>query len=118
MMVKLNCDELQNELEQMAAESVQPLNISSACKLALRALAMDGVNRMELEERLTDEDVSIARANLKRFIREMKIESVFLGHAGRLDYDSFLAAHRQFEKHAVLAPFTLWPFWPNQYCHK
>ena len=73
---------------------------------------------MELEERLADEDVSIARANLKRFIHQMKIESVFVGHAGRIDRDSFLAAHRQFEKRALLAPFTLWPFWPNQYCHK
>jgi hypothetical protein len=69
---------------------------------------------MEFEGRTADEDVALACANLKHFIHEMKVESVLLGHAERLTYNSFRAAHGQIDNQAILISFTLWPFWPSE----
>ncbi len=113
----INCasTKLQIKLGKIVSESVQPLTVELRCHLALRALITEGANRMELEGRTADEDVALACANLKHFIHEMKVESVFLGHAERLTYDSFRAAHRQIDNHAILTSFTLSPFWPSEY---
>jgi hypothetical protein len=103
------------KLTKIVAESMQPLTASAQCRLALRALTTEAVNRMVLEQRVADDDVALACANLKRFVHEMKIESVFLGHAEQLNYDSFCAARERMERHAVITSFTLWPFWPSEY---
>jgi hypothetical protein len=116
-MIALNLasNTLQNKLSKIVTESVKPLTVNAQCRLALRALITDASNRMALEERVADEDVALASANLKRFIHEMKVESVFLGHAEELKYDSFRAARDRMERHAVITPFTLWPFWPSAF---
>jgi hypothetical protein len=106
---------LQNKLSKIVTENVSPLSVNAQCRLALRALITDASNRMTLEERVTDEDVTLASTNLKRFIHEMKVESVFLGHAEELKYDSFRAARERMERHAVVTSFTLWPFWPSTF---
>jgi hypothetical protein len=108
--------QLQSQLEQSAEEAVSRLKIDPACELALRALVTGGVERMETEGRLGVKDIAIARSNLKRFIDEMKVEAVFLGHADQLDYASFQAADRTIERRRHANPTTaaLWPFWPNE----
>jgi hypothetical protein len=115
MKINLDSNTLQNQLSEVAVESVQPLSVDAQCRLLLRALVTEGVNRMILEERTGDADVALASANLKHFVREMKVESVFLGYPERLSYDSFCAARERMGSHALLTPFTLWPFWPNEY---
>jgi hypothetical protein len=116
-MMTLNFDSntLQNKLTEIVTDSLKPLSVNAPCRLALRALIADAANRMILEERVTDEDVALACANLKRFVHEMKVESVFLGHAQQLKYDSFRAARDRMEQHAVVTSFTLWPFWPSAF---
>jgi hypothetical protein len=111
----VNSSTLEIKLTKIVAQSVQPLSASAQCRLALRALITEAVNRMVLEQRVSDDDVALACKNLKRFIHEMKVESVFLGHAEQLNYDSFRAARERMEKHAVVTSFTLWPFWPSEY---
>jgi hypothetical protein len=106
---------LQNKLSKIVTESVSPLSVNAQCRLALRALIIEASNRMVLEERVADDDVARASANLKRFIHEMKVESVFLGHAEELKYDSFRAARERMERHAVVTSFTLWPFLPSAF---
>ena len=115
MEINLDSNTLQNKLSEVIAESVQPLSVDAQCHLLLRALVTEGVNRMILEERTGDADVALASANLKHFVREMKVESVFLGHPEHLSYDSFSAARERMSSHALLTSFTLWPFWPNEY---
>ena len=75
-----------------------------------------GAERMETEGCVANRDLAIARSNLRRFINEMKVEAVFLGHPEWLDYDSFHAAERNIEQlqHATLNPLTFWPFWPDE----
>ena len=116
-MIALNfaSNTLQNKLSKIVADSVKPLTANAQCRLALRALITDASNRMVLEERVADEDVALASANLKRFIQEMKVESVFLGHAEELKYDSFRAARERMERHAIVTTFTFWPFWPSAF---
>ena len=111
----VNSSTLEIKLTKIVAQSVQPLSASAQCRLALRALITEAVNRMVLEQRVSDDDMALAGKNLKRFIHEMKVESVFLGHAEQLNYDSFRAARERMEKHAVVTSFTLWPFWPSEY---
>ena len=111
----VNSNTLQIILTEVVAQSVQPLTASAQCRLAFRALITEAVNRMLLEQRVSDDDVALACTNLKRLVYEMKVESVFLGHAEQLNYDSFRAARERMEKHAVLTSFTLWPFWPGEY---
>ena len=106
---------LQNKLSEIVRESVKPLSVNTQCLLALRALIADAANRMMFEERVTDQDVALACANLKSFIHEMKVESVFLGHAEQLKYDSFRAARDRIERQAVKTSFTLWPFRPGAF---
>ena len=115
MISDVNTNTLQIKLTKIVEQSMQPLSASAQCRLALRALITEAVNRMVLEQRLADDDVALACTNLKRFVHEMKIESVFLGHAEQLKYNSFRAARERMEKHAVVTPFTLWPFWPCEY---
>ena len=107
---------LQSQLGQFAKETIGPLATDPACGLALRAMIIAGAERMETEGCVASRDLAIARSNLRRFINEMKVEAVFLGHPEWLDYDSFHAAERNIEQlqHATLNPLTFWPFWPDE----
>jgi hypothetical protein len=106
---------LQDDLWQLVLNSVGSLQIGPICAHSLRAWIATAVGRMRLENRLTPQDLAIARANLKRLIDIMKTESFIQGHVDRLDNDSFQAAHRKIERHAILTAFNLWPFWPKEF---
>jgi len=107
---------LLSQLGQFAKDTIGPLGTDPACGLALRAMILAGAERMETEGCVADRHLAIARSNLKRFINEMKVEAVFLGHPEWLDYDSFHAAQRNIEQlqHATLNPLKFWPFWPDE----
>jgi hypothetical protein len=108
---------LQSHLGQFARETIGSLATDPACGLALRAMIIAGAERMETQGCVANRDLTIARSNLKRFINEMKVEAVFLGHPEWLDYDSFHAAERKIEqlRHSSLNPLTFWPFWPEEF---
>jgi hypothetical protein len=115
MKTNFDSNTLQNKLLQGFSDDVRLLSVDARCRLAIRALVTEAVNRMTVEGRTADADVAFASANLKRFVHEMKVEAVFLGHSEGLTYDSFRAARGRMEKHALLTAYTLWPFWPNEY---
>jgi len=108
---------LLSQLGQFAKDTIGPLGTDPACGLALRAMILAGAERMETEGCVADRHLAIARSNLKRFINEMKVEAVFLGHPEWLDYDSFHAAQRNIEQlqHTTLNPLKFWPFWPDEF---
>jgi hypothetical protein len=104
---------LLDELWQTARQAASPMDIGPRSLRLLRAWIVIGVKRMEMEGRLSPENLAIAEKNLKYFIKLMKTEAVYLGHPDRLDKDCFHAAHRRLERRSILSQFTLWPFWPN-----
>jgi hypothetical protein len=106
---------LHDDLWRVVLESLGSLQIDPVCAYSLRAWIGTAVGRMQLEHRLTPQDLAMARANLARLVGIMKTESFILGHADRLDIDSLHAAHRKIERHAILTAFTLWPFWPKEF---
>jgi hypothetical protein len=106
---------LQDDLWQLVLDSLGSVQISPVCAHSLRAWIATAVGRMRLENRLTLQDVAMARDNLTRLLDIMKTESFILGHVDRLDNDSFHAAHRKIERHAILTAFSLWPFWPKEF---
>ena len=114
----LNPGMLVDELWETAVEAASPAEFGPNCSRFLRAWNNLAVERMEVEGRLTPEDLATAESNLRRFIQLMKTEAVFLGHANRLDRACFRAAHRRLERRSLLTQFTLWPFWPNSVAEK
>lgn len=102
-----------DKLWQTTVRAARLQDIDPRCARSLRAWNAMGVVRMEMEGRLSPEDLIIAENNLERFIQLMKTEAVFLGRLDRLDNDCFHAAHRRLARRSMLSPFTLWPFWPN-----
>jgi hypothetical protein len=107
---------LENELWQNALRVVGPLELSAGCAQRLRGWITMAIERMDNEGRLAPQDVTLAAANLRRFIGLMKTEAVFLGHADRLDRDVFEAVERQLARKGFLSLESLWPFWPNEFC--
>jgi hypothetical protein len=106
---------LQGELWRSVMETVGPQEIQPDCANCLRAWIAIGVERMEMEGRLTSEDLAIAHANLRNFIRLAKIETVFLTQFGQLDRYALHAAQQRIQRQARLTTFFLWPFWPNEF---
>jgi hypothetical protein len=53
---------------------------------------------MQMTSCLSPADLAVANANIETFINLMKTEAVVLGHADRLDIETFRAAHRQLER--------------------
>jgi len=106
---------LQDDFWQLALGSLGSLQIGPICARSLRAWIATAVGRMRLENRLSTTDLAIARGNLTSLMEIIKTEAFILGRADRLDKDSFQAAHRQIERHAMLTAFNLWPFWPKEF---
>jgi hypothetical protein len=115
MLAHLNSDTLLSELWQNALKTASPLEFEPACAHLLRDWIGMGVERMVITNRLTPPDLALACANVTAFVKLMKSEAVFLGHAGRLDKETFRAAHQTLERKSLLAPVAFWPFWPYQF---
>jgi len=115
MLTTFNERALQAEFWQLVLDSLGSLQIGPICANSLRSWIATAVERMLLENRLTPQDLAIARANLTRLLEIIKAEAFILGRADRLDIDAFQAAHRSVERHAMLTAFNLWPFWPKEF---
>ena len=112
--IKISDDRaLLDEFWQTARQAASPMDIGPRSSRLLRAWIVIGVKRMEMEGRLSPENLAIAKNSLEHFIQLMKTEAVYLGHTDRLDKDCFHEAHRRLERRSILSQFTLWPFWPN-----
>jgi hypothetical protein len=92
---------LLDKLSQAARETASPAEFGPRCSLFLRAWNALAVERMETEGRWRPDDLAIAEMNLRHFVRLMKTEAVFLGHANRLDKDCFQAARRRIEVRSI-----------------
>lgn len=106
---------LKSQLWKRVLETVGPLELGVGCAHELRQWITMAVERMENEGRVQPRDLALAEANLQNFVEMMKTEALYLGHADRLDRKTFLAAHRQLERKALLTPVSFWPFWPNEF---
>jgi hypothetical protein len=106
---------MRQDLWQTVLDTVGPLELGSTCASFLRAWIAVGVERMTTAGRLRPSDLAIARANIQAFVQLMKSEAVFLGRPDRPDQETLRAAHRRLERKGLLTPFTLWPFWPNEF---
>jgi hypothetical protein len=109
---------LKHDLWVVVLDSLGPLKIESPCARLIRACILTGVARMTVEDRLTASDLGLAHVNIRRFIEIMKTESLILGHADRLDADSFAGAQRKIARQAMVTSFTLWPFWPKEFVER
>ena len=115
MLSIMNARTLPDELWQSVVETAGPLEIHTDCANCLRAWIRTGVERMETEGRLTPEDLAIAHANLRNFVRLVKIETVFLSPSKQLECDALYAARRRLQQQASLTAFALWPFWLDEF---
>jgi hypothetical protein len=115
MLATFNERDLQNDLWQVVLNSLGSLQIGPICAYSLRAWIATAVGRMRSENRLTAQDLAIARTNLARLVDIMKAEGFILGRADRLDIEAFHATHRNVERHAILTSWNLWPFWPKEF---
>ena len=115
MRYSLSESALQDDLWQLVLGSLGSLQIGPICARSLQAWIATAVGRMRLENRLSATDLTIARGNLTRLMEIIKTEAFIIGRADRLDNDSYQAAHRQIERHAMLTAFNLWPFWPKEF---
>ena len=111
----LDREVLRDKLWNTAVQAARPFNIGPRCVRSLRAWNAMGIERMKLEHRSSPEDLAIAENNIKRLVRLMKREGIFIGHIEQLDYDCFDAAHRILERNSIFPQSTLWPFWPNEF---
>jgi hypothetical protein len=110
---RLDREALGDKLWNTVVQAARQFAIGPHCVRSLRAWNAMGIERMELEDRSSPEDLAIAENNLKRFVQLMKREGVFIGHTEQLDNDCFHAAHRSLERSSIFPQSTLWPFWPN-----
>jgi hypothetical protein len=106
---------LEDALWQTALEAVRPLEIERACALSLRAWIAIGVQRMERQRRWTPADIGIAQASLRKLIKLMKREAVFLGKPDHLDNATFREARKRLRREAAVGAVVLWPFWPYHF---
>jgi hypothetical protein len=113
MSSEVNKVELCGEFWKSMMETADTREFDPDCAACLRARIEKGVERMEAESRVRPEDLAIAHANLRNFIRLMKIETAFLHQSGRFSVDALHGAEKRMQAVAGLH-FVLWPFWPDQ----
>jgi hypothetical protein len=106
---------LSEDLWQTALETIDTSELEPACADYLRGWITIGIQRMIRQDRVSPPDVTLARANLIKFIGLMKNEAAYLGTQRRLDGETFRATKKRLRWRASLTAFELWPFWPHQF---
>jgi hypothetical protein len=101
------------ELWKSLLETADSWEIDPECAACLYAWIETGVDRMEAERRLGAEDLAIAQANLRNFMRLIKIETGFLNQSARISLDALHRAEQRLQAQSGLDSFVLWPFWPD-----
>ena len=67
------------------------------------------------QDRASPPDVTLAHANLIKFIGLLKKEAMYLGHPLRLDSNTLIATKKRLRLRASTTAFELWPFWPYNF---
>jgi hypothetical protein len=85
---------LANDLWQTALDTVDTIEMDTACSDNLRGWIATGIQRMIRQDRVTLPDMTLAHANLSKFIEFLKKEAVYHGTPRCLDSNSFRAAEK------------------------
>lgn len=106
---------LAEDLWQIALDTIDTSEMDAAFSSSLRGWIAIGVQRMIRQNRVAPPDVTLAHANLRKFIALLKKESVFLGHPLSLDTNTLRATKKRLRLRASATVFELWPFWPHNF---
>jgi hypothetical protein len=106
---------LSEELWQIALETMDTIEMDAAFSNSLRGWIAIGVQRMIRQDRVSPPDVTLAHANLVKFIGLLKKEAMYLGHPLRLDSNTLIATKKGLRLRASATAFELWPFWPHNF---
>jgi hypothetical protein len=106
---------LSEDLWQIALDTMDTIEVDDAFSNYLRGWIAVGVQRMIRQDRASPPDVTLAHANLIKFIELLKKEAVFLGHPLRVDSSTLIATKKRLRLRASATAFELWPFWPDNF---
>jgi hypothetical protein len=106
---------LSEDLWQIALDTMDTVEMDAAFANSLRGWITIGVQRMIRQDRVSPPDVTLAHANLIKFIGLLKKEAMYLGHPLRLRSDTLIAAKKRLRLRASATAFELWPFWPHNF---
>jgi hypothetical protein len=67
------------------------------------------------QNRVSPPDVTLAHANLIKFIGLLKKEVMYLRHPLRRDSNTFRATKKRLRLRVSATAFELWPFWPHNF---
>jgi hypothetical protein len=104
---------LSEDLWQVALDTMDTIEMDAAFENSLRGWIAIGVQRMIRQDRASPPDVTLAHANLIKFIELLKKEAMYLGHPLRLDSNTLIATKKRLRLRASTTAFELWPFWPH-----
>ena len=106
---------LSDELWQTAIDTIDTSEMDAAFSDFLCGWIVIGVQRMIRQNRVATPDVTLAHANLIKFIDLLKKEAMYLGHPLRLDSNTLTATKKRLRQRASATAFELWPFWPHNF---
>jgi hypothetical protein len=106
---------LSENLWQTALDTIETNEMDAAFSNSLRGWIAIGVQRMIRQNRVAPPDVTLAHANLIKFIGLLKKEAMYLGHPLRLENDTLTATKKRLRLRASVTTFELWPFWPHNF---
>lgn len=106
---------LSEDLWQIALETMDTIEMDAAFSNSLRGWIAIGVQRMIRQDRVSPPDVTLAHANLVKFIGLLKKEAMYLGHPLRLDSNTLIATKKGLRLRASATAFELWPFLAAQF---
>jgi hypothetical protein len=110
-MMKYSTDKaLSEDLWQTALNTMDTIEMDADFSNSLRGWIAIGVQRMIRENRASAPDVTLAHANLIKFIGLIKKEAMYLGHPLRLDNNTLIATKKRLRLRASAIGFDLWPF--------
>jgi hypothetical protein len=106
---------LSEDLWQIALDAMDTIEMDAAFSNYLHGWIAIGVQRMIRQDRASPPDVTLAHANLIKFIGLLKKEAMYLGHPLRLDSNTLIATKKRLRLRASATAFELWPFWPHNF---
>jgi hypothetical protein len=115
-MIEYSTDKrLSEDLWEIALETIDTSEMDAALASSLRGWIAIGVQRMIRQNRVAPPDVTLAHANLRKFIGLLKKEAIYLGHPLSLDTNTLRETKKRLRLRASATVFELWPFWPHNF---
>jgi hypothetical protein len=94
---------LSEELWQTAKDTIDTREVEAAFSNSLRGWIAIGVQQMIRQNRVAPPDVTLAHANLIKFIGLLKKEAMYLGHPLRLDSNTLTATKKRLRLRLLLS---------------